>query len=67
MKVLHLNTHASGGSYEYAVLLSSALAQQGIESPVLCKNSTSAKTGRLLLDRLGCYLRPQSRIWKESM
>ena len=28
MKVLHLNTHSSGGSYEYAALLSNALAEQ---------------------------------------
>ena len=52
MRILHLNTHASGGSYEYAALLSSALAEQGIESHVLCKNSRSAETGRLLLDRI---------------
>jgi glycosyltransferase involved in cell wall biosynthesis len=52
MKVLHLNTHGSGGSYEYAALLSTALAEQGIESRMLCKNSPSAETGRLLLDRL---------------
>ena len=32
MKVLHLNTHSSGGSYEYAALLSNALAEQGIDS-----------------------------------
>ena len=52
MRVLHLNTHASGGSYEYAALLSTALAEQGIENLVLCKNSQSAETGRLLLDRV---------------
>jgi glycosyltransferase involved in cell wall biosynthesis len=52
MRVLHLNTHASGGSYEYAALLSSALAQQGIESRVLCKNSLAAKASRPLLDRI---------------
>jgi glycosyltransferase involved in cell wall biosynthesis len=52
MKGLHLNTHASGGSYEYAALLSSALLEQGIESRVLCKNSPSAQTGRPLLDRV---------------
>jgi hypothetical protein len=39
MRVLHLNTHASDGSYEYAVLLCTALAEQGIQSRVLCKNS----------------------------
>jgi glycosyltransferase involved in cell wall biosynthesis len=52
MKVLQLNTHASGGSYEYAALLSTALAERGIESRVLCKNPSSAETGRLLLDRV---------------
>jgi len=52
MKVLHLNTHASGGSYEYAALLSSALLEQGIESRVLCKNFPTAEAGRLLVDRV---------------
>lgn len=52
MRVLHLNTHPSGGSYEYAALLSRALVEQGIESRVLCKNSCSAQTGRVLLDRV---------------
>ncbi len=52
MRILHLNTHASGGSYEYAALLSSALAEQGIESHVLCKSSPSTELGRSLLDRI---------------
>jgi glycosyltransferase involved in cell wall biosynthesis len=52
MRVLHLNTHASGGSYEYAALVSTALAEHGIESQVLCKNPAAAETGRLLLDRV---------------
>ncbi len=52
MRVLHLNTHDFGGSYEYAALLSTALAEQGIESRVLCKNSPSAQTDRVLLDRV---------------
>jgi len=51
MRILHLNTHASGGSYEYAALLSSALAEQGIESHVLCKN-TRGKGARFFLNRL---------------
>ena len=51
MRVLHLNTHPSGGSYEYAALLSIALADRGIESRVLCKNA-SAKGGRFFLNRL---------------
>jgi glycosyltransferase involved in cell wall biosynthesis len=52
MRVLHLTTDASGGSYEYAALLSAALAEQGIESHVLCKNSPPAETTRPLLDRV---------------
>src|SRR3954469_4643012 len=52
MKVLHLNTHASGGSYEYAALLSTALVEQGIESRVLSKNSSSAQTSMVVLDRV---------------
>jgi len=52
MRVLHLNTHASGGSYEYAVLLSIGLAEQGISSDVVCKTSPSADSGRPLLDRI---------------
>ena len=52
MKVLHLNTHASGGSYQCAALLSTALAEQGIESHVLCKNRPAAEPGRVLLDRV---------------
>ena len=52
MRVLQLNTHASGGSYEYASLLSTALVEQEIESRVLCKDSPLAETGRLLLDRV---------------
>jgi len=51
MRVLHLNTHPSGGSYEYAALLSTALAGRGIESRVLCKNA-SAKGGSFFLNRL---------------
>jgi glycosyltransferase involved in cell wall biosynthesis len=52
MRVLHFNIHESGGSYEYAALLSTALAEQGIESRVLCKNSQRAETGRGLVDRV---------------
>src|SRR5262245_58357117 len=51
MRVLHLNTHSSGGSYEYAALLSSALEEQGIESQVRCKNA-SDKGARFFLNRL---------------
>ena len=52
MRVLHLNTHASGGSYEYAALLSEALLNEGIESRVLCKASPPAKGARFFVDRL---------------
>ena len=52
MRVLHFNTHASGGSYEYAVLLSTALAEHGIESRVLCKNWQPKKSATLFLDRV---------------
>jgi glycosyltransferase involved in cell wall biosynthesis len=52
MRVLHLNIHASGGSYEYAALLSTALAERGIESRVLCKNAQRAEPGRVLVDRV---------------
>jgi glycosyltransferase involved in cell wall biosynthesis len=52
MRVLHLNTHASGGSYEYAALLCTALAEQGIESRVLSKNSQQLNDRRPFLDRV---------------
>ena len=52
MRVLHLNTHGSGGSYQYAALLSTALMEHGIESRVLCKNSQLLQSGRGLLDRV---------------
>jgi hypothetical protein len=52
MKVLQLNTYASGGSYEYAALLSEALRNEGIESRVLCKASPRAKGTRFFFDRL---------------
>jgi len=52
MRILHLNTHASGGSYEYAMLLSTALAEQRIVSHVLCKNSSPAERDRPLLDHI---------------
>src|SRR5215510_14305441 len=52
MNVLHLNTHASGGSYEYAVLLSNVLVEQGIESRVLSKSSLLPEPARPFLDRV---------------
>jgi glycosyltransferase involved in cell wall biosynthesis len=51
MRILHLNTHASGGSYECATLLSDALAGDGIDSCVLCKDAP-AKGIRFFLNRL---------------
>ena len=52
MRVLHLNTHASGGSYEYAVLLCAALGEQGIESRLQSKDSQPRGGCRPLLDRV---------------
>lgn len=52
MRVLQLNTHASGGSYEYAALLCAALAEHGIESRVLFKHSHLPEFRGLLLDRV---------------
>src|SRR4029078_2194573 len=52
MRVLHLNNQPSGGSPEYASLLSTALVEQGIESRVLYKISPPAQTARVLLDRV---------------
>jgi glycosyltransferase involved in cell wall biosynthesis len=65
MRVLHLNTHSSGGSYEYAALLSTALVGQGIESRVLCKNSLPTQTGRVLLDRVirRAYVSSSTEPW----
>ena len=52
MRVLHLNTHSSGGSHEYAVLLSTALAEQGIESHVLSRDSQGLQPSKPFLDRV---------------
>src|SRR6266700_4504437 len=52
MRVLHLNTHSSGGSHEYAVLLSTALAEEGIESHVLSRDSQQLQPGKSFLDRV---------------
>src|ERR1700746_2125675 len=64
MRVLHLNTHSSGGSYEYAVLLSSALAEQGIESHVLSKDS-QLQPGQPFLDRVirKAYVSSSTEPW----
>src|SRR5207248_10636689 len=58
MRVLHLNTHLSGGSYEYAALLCAALGEQGIESRLLSKDSQPLSVRRPLLDRVirRCYV-----------
>ena len=52
MRVVHFNIHESGGSYEYAAFLSTALAEQGVESRVLCKESQRTEPGRVLVDRV---------------
>jgi glycosyltransferase involved in cell wall biosynthesis len=65
MRVLHLNTHRSGGSYEYAVLLCAALAEQGIESCLLSKDSQLQPVRRPLLDRVirRCYVSLSTEPW----
>jgi glycosyltransferase involved in cell wall biosynthesis len=65
MRVLHLNTHASGGSYECAALLCATLAEQGIESRLLSKNSQPPATSRPLLDRVirRSYVSLSSEPW----
>lgn len=52
MRVLHLTTQGTGGSYEYVALLSTGLAEQGVESHVLCKHSLCTQPGRVFLDRV---------------
>ncbi len=52
MKVLHLNTHASGGSYQYAALLCAVLIEQGIDSRLLCKDSQLPGARIPFLDRV---------------
>jgi glycosyltransferase involved in cell wall biosynthesis len=65
MRVLHLNTHRSGGSYEYAALLCAALAEQGIESRVVTKDSQPQSIRRRLLDRVirRCYVSLSTEPW----
>ena len=52
MRILHLNTYASGGSYEYAALLSNALANERIDSRVLCRGPAPSTGDRQVLNRL---------------
>ena len=52
MRVLHLTTQSTGGSYEYAALLSTALAEQGVVSDVVCKGSPPGSGVRLFLNRV---------------
>jgi glycosyltransferase involved in cell wall biosynthesis len=65
MRVLHLNTHASGGSYEYAALLCGAFAEQGIESHLLSRDSQLQPVRRALLDRVirRCYVSLSTEPW----
>src|SRR5262245_5437820 len=64
MRVLHLNTHSLGGSYEYASLLSAALAEQGIESHVLSRES-QLQADKPFLDRVvrKAYVSLSSQPW----
>lgn len=52
MRILHLNTHASGGSYEYAALLCTTLAEQGVESRLLSKGSQPSEGPGPFFDRV---------------
>jgi glycosyltransferase involved in cell wall biosynthesis len=52
MRVLHLNTHSSGGSHEYAELLSNTLSEQGIESRVFSRDSQQLHPGNTFFDRV---------------
>ena len=52
MRVLHFNTHASGGGYEYATVLCDALAKEGIESRLLCKALPPTRGSRPFFNRL---------------
>lgn len=52
MKVLHLNTNTTGGSYQYAASLSAALAQAGAESRVLGKTAVRSPGPRTFLNRI---------------
>ena len=51
MRVLHLNTHTCGGSYECAALLCEALLAEGIESRLCCKTTSRAPGFKRFLDR----------------
>ena len=52
MRVCHYNTHAFGGSYEYAALLCHALDAEGIASRLRCKVSPADRGVRRFFDRL---------------
>ena len=52
MRICHYNTHASGGSYEYATLLCDALIAEGIASRLCYKVSPGARGVRRFFDRL---------------
>jgi glycosyltransferase involved in cell wall biosynthesis len=52
MKVLHLNTNITGGSYEYAASLSGALAAAGVESRVLGKSAVESPGAMVFLNRI---------------
>ena len=52
MRILHLNTQASGGSYEYAAQLCVALSEEAIESRILTRDSQQPRGSGSLLDRV---------------
>jgi len=52
MKVLHLNTHSSGGSYESAALLCETMPTEGIDSRLYCRPAARPPGFKGLLDRV---------------
>jgi len=52
MRVLHLNTHASGGSYESAALLCETLPTEGIDSRLYCRPAARLPGFKGILDRV---------------
>ncbi|MGE5212842.1 MAG: glycosyltransferase [Nitrospirota bacterium] len=65
MRVLHLNTHLSGGSYECASLLCDGLLANGIQGWVCCKDVSQVTGVNRLLDRVvrGSYVSLSTEPW----
>jgi glycosyltransferase involved in cell wall biosynthesis len=52
MRILHLSTHSSGGSYECAALLCDALLTEGIDGRLYCRPSARPRGLKGPLDRI---------------